>query len=158
MPFFNLGQVERGDLRSVFAYLQSLPPMKNRVPQPIGSAGEASSQSGTGIERSKVGYDSQLAHRGRARRAHGGNRVLADGDADAGGAASPVGDRVVCGRRHATLSTSATAPSRRSTRCGATAPAKRRWVRLPEGSTIDVTNARPLGLPGRHQVLEGVRV
>jgi len=35
MPYFNLGKLSDEDLRSVFAYLQSLPPVKNRVPQPI---------------------------------------------------------------------------------------------------------------------------
>jgi mono/diheme cytochrome c family protein len=35
MPYFNLAKLSDEDLRSVFAYLQSLPPVKNRVPQPI---------------------------------------------------------------------------------------------------------------------------
>jgi hypothetical protein len=35
MPYFNLGKLSDEDIRSVFAYLQSLPPVKNRVPQPI---------------------------------------------------------------------------------------------------------------------------
>jgi len=35
MPYFNLGRLSDEDIRSVFAYLQSLPPVKNRVPQPI---------------------------------------------------------------------------------------------------------------------------
>jgi len=35
MPFFNLAKLSDEDLTSVFAYLQSLPPMKNRVPQPM---------------------------------------------------------------------------------------------------------------------------
>ena len=35
MPYFNLAKLSDEDLASVFAYLQSLPPMKNRVPQPI---------------------------------------------------------------------------------------------------------------------------
>jgi len=35
MPYFNLAHLTDEDIASVFAYLQSLPPMKNRVPQPI---------------------------------------------------------------------------------------------------------------------------
>jgi mono/diheme cytochrome c family protein len=35
MPFFNLAKLSDEDIASVFAYLQSLPAMKNRVPQPI---------------------------------------------------------------------------------------------------------------------------
>ena len=35
MPYFNLAKLSDEDIRSVFAYLQSLPPVKNRVPQPI---------------------------------------------------------------------------------------------------------------------------
>ena len=35
MPYFNVGGLNDEDIKSVFAYLQSLPPMKNRVPAPI---------------------------------------------------------------------------------------------------------------------------
>ncbi len=35
MPYFNLGKLSDEDIASVFAYLQSLPPTRNRVPQPI---------------------------------------------------------------------------------------------------------------------------
>jgi hypothetical protein len=35
MPYWTLGALDDEDLRSVFAYLQSLPPVKNRVPAPI---------------------------------------------------------------------------------------------------------------------------
>ena len=35
MPYWMLGNLEDEDLRSLFAYLQSLPPVKNRVPAPI---------------------------------------------------------------------------------------------------------------------------
>jgi mono/diheme cytochrome c family protein len=35
MPYFNLAKLTDEDLASVFAYLQSLPPVKNRVPQPV---------------------------------------------------------------------------------------------------------------------------
>jgi len=35
MPIQNLAQLSDEDIRSVFAYLQSLKPIKNRVPQPI---------------------------------------------------------------------------------------------------------------------------
>jgi mono/diheme cytochrome c family protein len=35
MPYFNLQGLSDEDIRSVFAYLQSLPPIKNRVPAPI---------------------------------------------------------------------------------------------------------------------------
>lgn len=35
MPYWMLGNLEDEDLKSIFAYLQSLPPVKNRVPAPI---------------------------------------------------------------------------------------------------------------------------
>ena len=35
MPYFNLRELNDEDIKSVFAYLQSLPPIKNRVPAPI---------------------------------------------------------------------------------------------------------------------------
>jgi mono/diheme cytochrome c family protein len=35
MPYWMLGALGDEDLRSVFAYLQSLPPVRNRVPAPI---------------------------------------------------------------------------------------------------------------------------
>ena len=35
MPYFNLAGLNDDDIKAVFAYLQSLPPIKNRVPQPI---------------------------------------------------------------------------------------------------------------------------
>jgi cytochrome c553 len=39
MPWPWFGQASDEDLRAIFAYLQSLPPIKNRVPQPIEPAG-----------------------------------------------------------------------------------------------------------------------
>ncbi len=35
MPYFNLAKLSDEDIASLFAYLQSLPPMRNRVPQPV---------------------------------------------------------------------------------------------------------------------------
>ncbi len=35
MPWMNIGQMSDDDLRAVFAYLRSIPAIKNRVPQPI---------------------------------------------------------------------------------------------------------------------------
>ena len=35
MPYFNLQKLTDEDIKSVFTYLQSLPPIKNRVPAPI---------------------------------------------------------------------------------------------------------------------------
>ena len=46
MPYFNLGRLTDEDIRSVFAYLQSLPPVKNRVPQPIDPPEPGSAQGG----------------------------------------------------------------------------------------------------------------
>jgi hypothetical protein len=46
MPYFNLGRLSDEDIRSVFAYLQSLPPVKNRVPQPIDPPEPGSAQGG----------------------------------------------------------------------------------------------------------------
>lgn len=35
MPWFNYGKMTDEDLDAIFAYLQSIPPIKNRVPQPL---------------------------------------------------------------------------------------------------------------------------
>jgi hypothetical protein len=35
MPFFMVGALNDADIKDLFAYLQSLPPVKNRVPAPI---------------------------------------------------------------------------------------------------------------------------
>jgi hypothetical protein len=35
MPYFNLAALSDDDIRDLFLYLQSLPPVHNRVPQPI---------------------------------------------------------------------------------------------------------------------------
>ncbi len=40
MPTQAFGQATDEDLKAVFAYLQSLPPVSNRVPQPVEPAGE----------------------------------------------------------------------------------------------------------------------
>jgi hypothetical protein len=41
MPWQNLKAMKDEDLKSVFAYLQSLPPVKNRVPEPAQPAAQA---------------------------------------------------------------------------------------------------------------------
>lgn len=40
MPWFNYGQMTDGDLKAIFAYLQSLKPIENPVPDPISPKGE----------------------------------------------------------------------------------------------------------------------
>jgi mono/diheme cytochrome c family protein len=35
MPYFNVAELSDQDIKAVFAYLQSLPPVRNRVPAPI---------------------------------------------------------------------------------------------------------------------------
>lgn len=35
MPYFMIGALNDDDMRALFAYLQSLPPVQNRVPQPV---------------------------------------------------------------------------------------------------------------------------
>jgi len=39
MPWFNLARLSDDDLKAIFAYLGSLPPIRNAVPQPIPPAG-----------------------------------------------------------------------------------------------------------------------
>jgi hypothetical protein len=39
MPWPVYGKATDDDLKSIFAYLQSLPPVKNKVPQPIDPPG-----------------------------------------------------------------------------------------------------------------------
>jgi hypothetical protein len=41
MPYFSLAELTDEDLKAVFAYLQSLAPVKNRVPAPIDPPEEA---------------------------------------------------------------------------------------------------------------------
>lgn len=36
MPWYNLSKVEDEDLKAMFAYLKSVPPVNNRVPAPVG--------------------------------------------------------------------------------------------------------------------------
>jgi hypothetical protein len=35
MPWFNYGKMTEEDLQAIFAYLRSIPPVKNRVPEPL---------------------------------------------------------------------------------------------------------------------------
>jgi hypothetical protein len=35
MPWWTLGALHDEDLKSVYAYLRSLPPIRNRVPEPV---------------------------------------------------------------------------------------------------------------------------
>jgi hypothetical protein len=35
MPFWMIGNLSDPEIKALWAYLQSLPPVKNRVPQPI---------------------------------------------------------------------------------------------------------------------------
>jgi cytochrome c553 len=41
MPWPMYGQLEEADLRAIFAYLQSIPPIRNRVPEPLPPVAEA---------------------------------------------------------------------------------------------------------------------
>ena len=40
MPVQNLANLTDSDIRALFAYLQSLPPIKNRIPQPVEPTGQ----------------------------------------------------------------------------------------------------------------------
>jgi mono/diheme cytochrome c family protein len=40
MPWQGIGQLTDDDLKAVFAYLRSIPPLKNRVPEPVGPDGK----------------------------------------------------------------------------------------------------------------------
>jgi hypothetical protein len=40
MPWFNVNKLSDEDIRSVFAYLQSIPAVRNKVPAPIDPAEE----------------------------------------------------------------------------------------------------------------------
>ncbi len=46
MPWFNLAGLTDGDLSAVYQYLQSIPPIANKVPDPLPPAGGAASPSG----------------------------------------------------------------------------------------------------------------
>jgi hypothetical protein len=39
MPWSNLGAMTDEDLKALYAYLRSIPPMHNRVPEPIDTTG-----------------------------------------------------------------------------------------------------------------------
>lgn len=41
MPWTDLGKMTDDDLKAIFAYLQSLPPIENAVPDPVSPTGEA---------------------------------------------------------------------------------------------------------------------
>lgn len=56
MPYYDYAKMTDADLKAVFAYLQSIPAVKNRVPEPIApeaspTASGASGSSGTGSGR-----------------------------------------------------------------------------------------------------------
>ena len=44
MPWFNYGKMTDDDLKAVFAYLQSIPPVRNHVPLPLAPGGEVAKQ------------------------------------------------------------------------------------------------------------------
>jgi hypothetical protein len=48
MPWFNYGKMTDDDLKATFAYLRSIPPIKNRVPMPILREGGGAEPSATG--------------------------------------------------------------------------------------------------------------
>jgi hypothetical protein len=48
MPCFNYREGTDEDLRSIFAYLRSIPPVKNRVEEPRPPAAETASATPTG--------------------------------------------------------------------------------------------------------------
>jgi mono/diheme cytochrome c family protein len=43
MPWFNYGKATDADLKAIFAYLRSIPPVKNKVPEPIPPAAAGAS-------------------------------------------------------------------------------------------------------------------
>jgi hypothetical protein len=56
MPFYALARLTDADLKAVFAYLRSIPPIKNRVPEPLPpAAAAAGGGSGSGGEGSAGG-------------------------------------------------------------------------------------------------------
>jgi hypothetical protein len=40
MPWYALAKLSDGDLKAIFAYLRTLKPIKNRVPDPISPSGK----------------------------------------------------------------------------------------------------------------------
>ena len=46
MPWHGIGQLSDSDLKAIFAYLQSIPPVSNHVPDPVPPAGAPASQGG----------------------------------------------------------------------------------------------------------------
>jgi mono/diheme cytochrome c family protein len=40
MPWFNYGKATEEDLQAIFAYLRSIPPIRNKVPEPVPPAGK----------------------------------------------------------------------------------------------------------------------
>lgn len=55
MPWFNYGKMTDADLKATFAYLRSIPPVKNRVPQPILREEGAAQQSAGGSPEGPAG-------------------------------------------------------------------------------------------------------
>jgi len=41
MPYYALAKMTDGDLKAVFAYLRTVPPVRNRVPEPLPPASDA---------------------------------------------------------------------------------------------------------------------
>ena len=50
MPWFNYGKMSDDDLKAVYAYLRSIPPVKNRVPTPLPPGRRAGGEERMGLE------------------------------------------------------------------------------------------------------------
>lgn len=60
MPWFNYGKMTDEDLKATFAYLQSIPPIKNRVPAPIPPAEGADAQPAAGGMQPRGGAEGSV--------------------------------------------------------------------------------------------------
>ena len=175
-----IGALTDPDIKDLFAYLQSLPPVHNRVPQPVEPTEaklEPAAADGSGRRHGKAQGRRQKAgvERVMGNRRHFAVIVLIAALTVAGTswrralAASPAAhpqvapdtlmrDRSLRGRSAGSGGRAAISCSRRSTRCGATAPASAGGFSCRRARRSTRRDAYELGLPGRYQVVEGVRV
>ena len=151
----NLAALNDDDIRDLFAYLQSLPPVKNRVPAPVDPPEDRSGDAPGAFARQP--WRSSCCRSRQASRRRGGRWRCARPPTRREPPPRLCETRALRGRggREVDARNRPFSPQYPLWTDGA---AKRRWMQLPAGATIDATDADEWELPGRHEVLEGVRV
>ena len=159
MPYPMYRNATDEDLRAIFAYLQSIPPIRNRVPQPIDPPEEPVMRGGpaghcrAARRRCRAGLDSRVSRRSPCR-----SECLAAGVAGIEGATTRGRARALdINLRSVSPRPDSSSPTDRRPAQPPFVPqyplwsdgaAKSRWIRLPEGAKIDVSDIDAWRFPG----------